>query len=116
MNLELLQEALENSWGPDTAQSSQPDRGCSSGQCSASALVVQYYFGGQIWAGYTDGRIKHYVNVIGTETIDTTKDQLAGEELVFAYQPTLSELIFKDTLERFVILLGRVEAYLEGKN
>lgn len=117
MNLELLQEALEHSWGPDTAQSPIPGRGPASGQCSASALVVQYYLGGEIWACLVNGKIKHYINVLGTEEVDTTKAQFrAGEELGFTYQPTYSELVFKDTLEKFVILLKRVEEYLESKN
>lgn len=117
MNLDLLQEALEHSWGPDTAQSPILGRGPASGQCSASCLVVQYYMGGTIWAGLVNGTTKHYINVVGANEIDTTKAQFKGDELMgFTYQPVLSELIFKDTLEKFVILLRRVEEYIESKN
>jgi hypothetical protein len=76
------------------------------GQCVPTALLVQYYFGGDIHK-YKD----HYFNVINGEVIDLSKSQLTEP---FDYsqgkkkQPILSQ---SQTQERFDILRKKVENY-----
>lgn len=76
------------------------------GQCVPTALLVQYYFGGDI---YKHNIEFHYYNVIDGEVIDLTKDQFKYD-LDYSQgkkkQPILSQ---SETNERFEILKSKVE-------
>lgn len=78
------------------------------GQCVPTALLVQYYFGGDI---YKHNIESHYYNVINGKVIDLTKEQFTYD-LDYTNgkikQPILSE---SKTKERFQILKKKVENY-----
>jgi hypothetical protein len=84
-----LQKAIEVSWAADTAfvadkwSIENPARG----QCVATALVVQYYFGGELQklATVFEGRPEtHYRNIMSDgSVIDLTRSQYpAAQELI----------------------------------
>ena len=50
-----------------------PTRGC----CVPTALIVQDYFGGEVWKHNIR---RHYYNVIDGEFVDLTKDQFSKEK------------------------------------
>ena len=83
------------------------------GQCVPTALVVQSFFGGEI---YFLKKENHYYNVINKTVVDLTKDQ-------FDYQLDYTEGMMKQpcmckgkTRQRFKILKKQVEKYLnEGQ-
>lgn len=80
------------------------------GQCAVTALVVQHYFGGEI---YKHNHMSHYFNKIDGEIIDLTKDQF---DISLDYsdshqkQPDTSKA---NTQNRFNLLLSRVDAYIK---
>jgi len=80
------------------------------GQCVPTSLLVQYYFGGDI---YKHNIEFHYYNVIDGKVFDLTSDQF-GYELDYSLGKK-KELIMSQstTQERFDILKNKVENYLE---
>ena len=121
-----LQEALELSWSRET--SSVPvdwsEAAKSRGQCVPTALVAQYYLGGDLqklattFNGYKES---HYRNILHDGTIfDATRSQYPdGQELAIAEvdlagfdsirEKRLSEI---DVRHRYETLLRRVEKLL----
>ena len=83
------------------------------GQCVPTALLVQHYFGGDI---YKHNIEFHYYNVIDGNVVDLTKEQFEYE-LDYSNgkkkQPTLTEL---QTKERFELLKTSVEKYIKEEH
>ena len=112
MILDELKEILPNVYCKETAHEDWKDKWTkdnpSVGQCVPTALLVQYYFGGEI---YKLNNVSHYFNKINGEIIDLTKDQfdfdLDYEDSVHK-QPDLKKAT---TLERFHLLKDKVENY-----
>lgn len=77
------------------------------GQCVPTSLLVQHYFGGEIYK-----KDDHYFNVIKGEVIDLSRSQFDYD---FDYsnskkkQPSLDQA---RTQERYELLKERVEKYL----
>jgi hypothetical protein len=110
MDFVTLQERLENSWGPDTAQNPVEGRGPASGQCAVSSMIIRDWFGGEIWTCQV-GDIKHYYNVLPWGRYDSTKAQFSVVEYANStgHRPAIpSEYLFKDTIEKYLILSERV--------
>lgn len=124
--LKTITEALESSWGADTAY----DRNEWSldnkarGQCVVSSLVVQDYLGGELVKCSVKGESiseTHYFNKLADGAIiDTTKGQYT-DSVVMKPQPVSYDgftsirqkrLSDDDTRERYELLKSRVDAYL----
>ena len=110
MTIEQLKEKLLNVYDKSTVhykwRSRWTKENPTCGQCVPTALLVQHYFGGDI---YKHDIESHYYNVIDGEVVDLTKDQFAhpldytrGKKR----QPILSQ---SKTKERFEILKSKVE-------
>lgn len=120
-------EALEASWGPDTAfdESGWTAKNSARGQCVISSLVVQDYFGGELLKYSVEGenlRETHYFNQLPDGTvIDTTKKQythrvsLTRKPVSFEGFASIREkrLSDDDTRLRYELLKSRVSSYLK---
>jgi hypothetical protein len=121
MNLETLKKALKKSWKKDTCYTPmQKDYDSSNpayGQCFATVLVVNDYFGGKIlkkkW-GVDEG---HFWNLIEGEEVDLTRGQFTEKE-DFS-NPIILERVdveiekYAEQIERYKILKKRVEDILK---
>lgn len=111
--MEKFIKAIEKSWGKDTAYrkdapfwtTENPARG----QCAITALIVNEYYGGQIYSGVSDNGIYHYWNVIRGEKVDLTEKQFETK-LTFNNITKWDRdalLATGDVLERYSILKER---------
>lgn len=116
-----LLAALVLSWGADTAlrESGWMDTVPSLGQCVPTALVVQDYFGGEIWrAPLPNYRGSHYWNVNTKHAaLDLTGGQFiflnAIPEFDKGKRRTRKELLKNpDVQRRYIILSARVWVWL----
>lgn len=82
------------------------------GQCVPTTLLVQYYFGGEI---YKQTNENHYFNIIDGQVVDLTKEQFDYELDYSNSQQKQPDLTKAQTLERFELLKSRVEKYLSNK-
>jgi hypothetical protein len=116
MTIEELKEILLKVYDKSTVHSKWKSKWIKEnptyGQCVPTALLVQYYFGGDIYKHDTE---LHYYNVIEGKIIDLTKDQFPyrldyskGKKK----QPILSQ---SKTKERFAILKSKVERFIERR-
>lgn len=83
------------------------------GQCAVTALVVQYFFGGDI---YKHNKYSHYFNVLNGQVVDLTRSQ-------FDFELDYSDSIIKQpdlnkaqTEERYKILLNKVQDCIANIN
>ena len=112
MTIEELKEILNKVYQKDTAHPkwrarwSKENNTC--GQCVPTALVVQYYFGGEI---YKHNNESHYFNVISGEVVDLTKEQFDYELDYTNSRPKQPDLHSPQTKERYELLKKRVENY-----
>ncbi len=116
MTLKQLQNALLKSYSEETAypdwQNKWNKRKPTIGQCAITALLVQFYFGGEI---YKHNIEDHYFNFINGEVIDLTKEQFDYRLDYSNSQLKQPDLTKANTLERFELLKNRVENYLNNK-
>jgi hypothetical protein len=114
MTIKMLKEVLLKVYDKSTAhykwKSKWKKTNPTIGQCVPTALLVQYYFGGDIYKHNVES---HYYNVINGEVIDLTKEQF-NYELDYTndkkQQPILSQ---SKTKERFELLKEKVENYIK---
>lgn len=115
MTIEKLKEALLQSYTKDTAHYKWRSRwnahNPTCGQCVVAALVVQHYFGGEI---YKHKKESHYFNVIDGKVVDLTADQFPYVLDYTLSKPSQPNLAQSKTLERYTLLKERVEKYLES--
>lgn len=117
MTIDELNEVLLKVYDKDTAHQDWRDKwskeNVTCGQCVPTALLVQYYFGGEIFKSKQEN---HYFNIIDGEVVDLTKEQF-GYELDYSLseqkQPSLEN---EDTQKRFNLLKQRVEEIINSKN
>ena len=122
-NYSRLKQALENSWNKDTAYEPLKDKWAvenkSLGQCAVTVLVVNKYFGGEIYKADIEGEdYSHFWNVLPNgEVIDLTKKQFGNKknmELINVKMKTREELIEDSELKkRYEILEKRVEERMQ---
>ncbi|OGF35409.1 hypothetical protein A2468_02975 [Candidatus Falkowbacteria bacterium RIFOXYC2_FULL_46_15] len=116
MDIDLLRDAIEASWGKDTCYPPLRDKWehkhPSFGQCAVTALVVQDYRGGKI--AYCI-HAHHYWNKIGPEKTDLTIAQF-GPETEICEDGTRSRKTLLDnanTDSRYRLLKAKVEKFLK---
>lgn len=114
-----LQEALAASWIEETAQAAphtrwSPERPAT-GQCCVSTMVLQHYLGGRIVRGVTNKGGVHYWNELpGGSWYDSTRSQFDEDEHVVEHvvDPEAHLYRFRETFEKYELLLGRVQERL----
>jgi len=84
----------------------------SMGQCVPAALIVQHYFGGEI---YKHSKEFHYYNLIGGEVVDLTKNQFPCELNYSKGKKKRPNLRMAKTKERFELLKERTERFLDTR-
>lgn len=123
VNLPQLREAIEVSWGVDTAylQAQEKDNPAL-GNCYPTSRVVQHFFPqteiveGTVWTG--KAAEKHFWNLLvvdGVEYhIDLTWQQFPNGSVVKEYKIRDRETLgdSEATVKRVELLLGRVNRYL----
>lgn len=120
ITLEDLQKALKFSWSAET--SVDPDNWTPEnpawGQCAITALIVQYYFGGNLLRSRVDKFGSHYWNKLPNgEEQDLTRSQFPeGVAIPFGEKRTRDcVLSFQSTIKRYELLKQRVEDFLKNK-
>lgn len=111
----LLQRALMACWAEDTAQDTPKAGVPSRGQCCVSSMVIQDYLGGAIVRGRTNLGGVHYWNQLdGGSWFDSTRAQFSDQEHIIEYvvHPPAEKYLFRETLEKYELLRGRVRAWL----
>ena len=108
---------LRNAWCRHTAHPSYQDAWSednpSVGQCAVTALVVQDFFGGDIYSCKV-GRNSHFVNIIDDKLVDLTADQFGGTDKIqyisgsFKLRTRESLLKSKYTKARYLRLCDRL--------
>ncbi len=119
-----LREAIEASWGPDTAYLHISEDGNPAlGNCYTTSRIIQHYYPemeiveGQVWTGV--GLEKHFWNTLITDNnefhIDLTWKQFPPGSVVKEYAVRDRETLgdSKVTLIRVDLLLDRVKNILE---
>ena len=113
--MEQFIAAIEKSWGKDTAYRKDAPfwslENPARGQCAITALIVNDYYGGQIYSGVSDTGIYHYWNVIDGNKVDLTEKQFETK-LVFNNTKEWERgalLATGDVLERYITLKERFE-------
>ena len=125
ITLTMLEQALRLSWGSDTCDELDADHWSpdhpSTGQCAATAYVVNDYFCGQLLGAEVhnpDGTLQghHYWNLIGGTEIDLTREQFVSGEIL--QHPDVMERIHDYPIpgaDRYVVLRDRVRRRLSGE-
>lgn len=124
--LEQLRSSLEASWSDETCFNTaewsikNPARG----QCVVTALIVQYYFGGElrkvttVFQGQPES---HYFNLLPDDSeVDFSRQQYPADQVLapsdvnlHGYASVRAKMLHEpDTLRRYNLLLSRVEARL----
>lgn len=113
MTIDELKKILLEVYSKETAHPDWQDKWSKEnptcGQCVPTALLVQYYFGGDICRHNIES---HYFNVINNHVVDLTKEQ-------FDYDLDYSNSVVKqpdqnkaNVKQRFELLKDRVEEYV----
>lgn len=85
MEIKVLQKALEELWCRETCYEPQQhkwsEQNPSLGQCFVTALVVNDFFGGEIYKVKSSNGVSHYFNAVDGVTIDLTSTQFPDSEV-----------------------------------
>lgn len=118
MNLETLEKALQQAWGKDTSY--YPDYDGSNpayGQCFATVLVVNDYFGGKILKKKWGADEGHFWNLIDGKETDLTRSQFTEKKdfsnPIILERADLEIEKYAEQIERYKILKKRVEEILK---
>ncbi|WP_433576792.1 YunG family protein [Nocardia brasiliensis] len=128
-SLEALKQALPIAWSADTSataiwEATNPAKG----QCAVTACVVQDYLGGDILHTTatlpTGDLVSHYFNVVDGDVVDFTRRQFptgtsfSEPALKTNGLPTTRDycLSYDSTRQRYDLLRGRVDDYLQDQN
>jgi len=119
VDINMLNEALRQSWCAETANGDWSLNNPSQNQCAITALVVQDYFGGDLLRCLMTDGDSHYWNRLpdGTE-LDLTEDQFVhtqSKPLKENYVIRNREYVlsFPDTATRYNLLKSKIEAFIE---
>lgn len=116
MTIEKFKNLLTKVWQKDTAHPDWQDKWSISnttcGQCVPTALLVQEYFGGEI---YKHNIENHYYNYINNQFYDLTKEQFNYELDYKNGKPKQPNLNYSNTKYRFDLLRERLENLKEFK-
>lgn len=107
--------AVAASWDADTAvePAAWSLANPAVGQCAVTAVIVQDYFGGDIWRSRVDG-VSHYFNVVDGIVIDLTRQQFSPRAIEIGRAPSTRDYVlsFEATRRRYDRLRARVAARL----
>lgn len=114
MELKKLEDALQKSYSKDLCyykvQDNWTEENKTFGMCSITALLVQDYFGGEIYKTHVHG-ISHHFNKINNEIIDLTKNQF--KTTINYEDSTLFEEVYSnESINRYQELKKRVSKIL----
>lgn len=118
MTIKKFFGTVKMSWTIDTAHRSYAARWSadvpSTGQCAVTALLVNDYFGGEIYTGLTQNRERHFWNVVQGHEVDLTKAQLPdGVEFRNVQRRDRASLLkVPDLKYRYLLLKERFESNL----
>ena len=121
MTLELLQKYLYKVYSKDTCylscRNEWNDDNPTLGHCAIVSLLVNDYFGGEIYKIKVD-EVNHYFNIIGDDIVDLTSSQFNKEiDYNNKIKKNIKELLDdKDTLLRYNMLKMRLELIIEDDN
>lgn len=117
MNIKELERLLRKAWSRETCypkvQNEWSPENPSRGQCKVTALIVQDYFGGDIWYSET---LNHFWNVLPDGAVlDLTKEQF-GEEYDISdgvnsgilITDRSTETLDEDIFDRYTILKNKL--------
>lgn len=111
LNLPLVETAFQFGWISDTSHNGVLGVPASKGQCAVTAMVIQDYFGGDIYK-IKVGNESHYFNVIKNKIVDLTSDQFF-QTLDYKGKVIANRNNFEpETINRYKILKSRVEPFL----
>lgn len=112
MTLEKLKTILDKVYEKDTAHPKWRAKWSKDnptyGQCAVAALLVQYYFGGEI---YKHNEESHFFNMIDGKVVDLTKEQFDFELDYTKSKQKQPDITQSQTKERYELLKSRVENY-----
>ena len=115
MTLDELESILTKVYDKETANSksnySKENPTC--GQCVPTALLIQHYFGGEI---YKHNIESHNFNIIDNQVVDLTKAQFNYKLDYTKSKPKQPDLYHNDTLARYNLLKERVEKYIKNND
>lgn len=110
MDINKLKEALNKSYTKDLCyhkvQNNWTEENKTLGMCGITSLLVQEYFGGDIYKTHING-ISHHFNKINNEIIDLTKEQFT-ENINYEDSTIYNEKQPKETITRYEKLKKRV--------
>ena len=122
ITLAALEQALRSSWGSDTCDELDADHWSpqhpSTGQCAATAYVVNDFLGGQLLGAEVrnaDGTLQghHYWNLIDGVELDLTREKFVFGEIL--QQPDVMDRIHDHPnpgADRYITLRDRVRGLL----
>lgn len=121
MTLELLQKYLYKVYSKDTCypacKDSWNDKNPTLGHCAIVSLIVNDYFGGEIYKIKVDG-ISHYFNLIDNNVVDFTSNQF-NKKIDYnckIKKDRLEILQDEDTALRYKMLKMRLQLIIEDED
>mgnify|MGYP002621454130 CR=1 FL=1 len=120
MTLELLQQYLYKVYSKDTCyplcRDDWNDSNPTLGHCAIVSLIVNDYFGGDIYKIKVDG-VSHYFNLIDNKVVDLTSSQFNKEiDYNGKIKKDRLEILQKDTLSRYKLLKMRLQLIIEDED
>lgn len=110
MNINILKKALEKAYTKDLCyykvQDNWSKENKTYGMCGITALLVQEYFGGDIYKTHIND-VAHHFNKVDNKIIDLTKEQFKNE-ITYDDAILFNEIHPEDTLKRYNELKKRV--------
>jgi len=107
----ILELAFNFCWGADTSRNGSLDIPTSKGQCAVTSMVIQDYYGGDIYK-IKVGSESHYFNIIKRQIVDLTANQFS-EKIDYKSKELADRNKFeKETVHRYQILKQRMDNYL----
>lgn len=114
MNINKFKKALDKSYSKDLCyykvQNNWTEDNKTFGMCGITALLVQEYFGGDIYKTHVNG-VAHHFNKVDNKIIDLTKEQFETE-INYDDSILFDEPQSEDTLKRYNELKRRVTKIL----
>jgi hypothetical protein len=111
-----VESAIRNSWDQSTTVDPQDwsPQNAALGQCAVTAVIIQDFFGGEIWRGKV-GTVSHYFNVLEDgAVIDLTWEQFPTDAVMEDPSPRSRAYVlsFDETRRRYERLTEKVDSEL----
>lgn len=115
MTLKRFYGTINKSWTKSTTHKNYTAKWSadvpSTGQCAVTALLVNDYFGGEIYTGFTQKGERHFWNIVQGHKVDLTRAQLPDDvEFHKVQQRTRASLLkIPDLKYRYLLLKKNFE-------